>query len=928
MRTHTQYFKDNIKNYGRHFIDVITMVTANNVLHPITQENINRVNYSVDTTLLKSVMQKIEIDINEDLDLDTYKKLDYQTKLSGDTQYIEFKYFNVIKKEQQKDKKSYLYTCYDNMIKTMVDYETPIVNGSVITYPITVRDYLSAICSHLGLTFKNASDTFTNYDKTITEEHYVDVDGNSMGYTFRDVLDDLAECVGGFICIDNLGQLEIRYITNAISSKNLFNGTYSRKTYGSHLPSGNTTSITINSSDENNVNATWNGNGYMEILTNTFQLQANTKYTISYTRTDDSTGPRNYIYSLDNSNNYTLLGSVKYTTGKITTTFTTTSSGKVAFGFALGNNNSGKTIDIKNIQLELGETATDYEPYYDTINEDYFSDKNVNIGKKVGAYNTLVLSRASDSDNIHRPTTLPQEPIELKISDNAILEQDNREDFIDGIFNQINGLEFYLNDFATTGILYYEIGDKYNVSIGGTTYPCLMLSDDIKRTTGLKENIHTDEPQQSVTDYKYSSTTDKVEISSRNAKILVDKANASIEQIVSAVGDNGEVTSASIIQSINNDTSQIKLEADKIDINGVVSANNNFKIKNDGSVEVNNGSIDLIDEGLSTTQQNCRITITSLNDNYLSELYSHTLKISNHSIDSDTGIEYDSFAIHYTSGYNAVTKETYTNNEANEYISNLEANSTYTGVYGYQTHWDTQGNGTQIRRGWYTIGADYSPAINLEYSGTTNLLVTNNANSNSMTFRGDQYIQDDNGNTTFEVDSSTGNTTIGGKLYLGQNGMQDYNSAGFTHDQYGNWKHKRNTSTDTWSIQDYNGNNKFSVYPETGNVLLDGILIDNDTAWNNSGMTYSWVYYKRRNGLCTVSFGCWGAATIPSNSELTIGTLPSGYRPSIRINFMFNGLGLNAGQTYGYVSTDGVIHLGSGGGSLSYFTGSVTFPID
>ena len=531
MRTHTQAFKEGIKQYGRQFNDIVDFIDGNTIIR-ITQDKINRVNYSVDTTLMKSVMQQVVVDINRDIDIDTYSKLNYSIQLDGvSNSYMYFSNFNVVKKEEQKDKKSYIYTCYDNMIKAMVDYES-----LGVTYPITIRDYLIAICSHLGLTFKNASDTFTNYNKQVTSEHYIDSDGNKMGYTFRDVLDDIAEAVGGFICIDNLGLLEIRYISNATSSKNLL-GYTSRET-----SQGVTTTYD-------------NGDGAL-ILNGS----ATTTWVDLTSMTSTSLNAGTYTFSTKTSKNYNIRLRVKFqdnTTGNYTIskndlkkTFTTTKKIIEQRVYIYEDNTlSGTLFENEKLflQLEEGSEATDYEPYVDTINEDYFSDKNVNIGKKVGAYNTLVLSRASDSDNIYRPTTLPQEPIELKISDNAILDQDNREDFIDGIFNQINGLEFYLNDFATTGILYYEIGDKYNVSIGDTIYPCLMLSDDIKRTTGLKENIVTKEPKQSVTDYKYSSTTDKVEISSRNASIKVDKANASIEQIVEAVGEDGEVTSASII---------------------------------------------------------------------------------------------------------------------------------------------------------------------------------------------------------------------------------------------------------------------------------------------------------------------------------------------------------------------------------------------
>ena len=83
------------------------------------------------------------------------------------------------------------------------------------------------------------------------------------------------------------------------------------------------------------------------------------------------------------------------------------------------------------------------------------------------------------------------------------------------------------------------------------------------------------------------------------------------------------------------------------------------------------------------------------------------------------------------------------------------------------------------------------------------------------------------------------------KLYFGENGSEDYHEAGFIHDQYGNWKHKRNTSSDTWSIQDYNGNNKVSVFPETGNLKMAGELLlgkrlDNVNANNleNPGIYY------------------------------------------------------------------------------------------
>ena len=61
--------------------------------------------------------------------------------------------------------------------------------------------------------------------------------------------------------------------------------------------------------------------------------------------------------------------------------------------------------------------------------------------------------------------------------------------------------------------------------------------------------------------------------------------------------------------------------------------------------------------------------------------------------------------------------------------------------------------------------------------------------------------------------------------------LKNKSDAGFEWDIYGNWKHQRNTTTDAWSIKNYNGNSVFTVYPETGNTIINGNnFISNDWA--------------------------------------------------------------------------------------------------
>ena len=74
-------------------------------------------------------------------------------------------------------------------------------------------------------------------------------------------------------------------------------------------------------------------------------------------------------------------------------------------------------------------------------------------------------------------------------------------------------------------------------------------------------------------------------------KQTADDAGASIAQVVKSVGANGEVTSASIIQAINNDKSSILLEADHINITGALTANGNAGFTTDGNLFAKGGTI-------------------------------------------------------------------------------------------------------------------------------------------------------------------------------------------------------------------------------------------------------------------------------------------------------------------------------------------------
>lgn len=168
----------------------------------------------------------------------------------------------------------------------------------------------------------------------------------------------------------------------------------------------------------------------------------------------------------------------------------------------------------------------------DTVDEDFIASVNAKFGEKYGPINSVVLSRSAESDNVY---IKDDESIalnglcELKISDNQIMNGNDRSDYLQGIADNVFGLEYYTNDYNSTGVYYYDFLDKYSISIDSQTYNCLMLNDDIS-TIDDSENIFTKMPDVAETDYSKVSKTDK-QLS--RAMLIVDKVNGEIDAKVS-----------------------------------------------------------------------------------------------------------------------------------------------------------------------------------------------------------------------------------------------------------------------------------------------------------------------------------------------------------------------------------------------------------
>ena len=170
-------------------------------------------------------------------------------------------------------------------------------------------------------------------------------------------------------------------------------------------------------------------------------------------------------------------------------------------------------------------------------------------------------TNVDNTDNVYRKN---QQSIdangltEIKIIDNQIMNDNNRADYLDDLVSVLFDLEYYINDFSSTGILYYELCDRYDVHIGENSYSCVMLNDDVSRKNGLEEIVHTDMPEKTETDY---TKADKDDRKINRTYLMVDKQNQQISSVVSQVTKQNEKI-AKINQTVDDISSQISDIAD------------------------------------------------------------------------------------------------------------------------------------------------------------------------------------------------------------------------------------------------------------------------------------------------------------------------------------------------------------------------------
>lgn len=239
------------------------------------------------------------------------------------------------------------------------------------------------------------------------------------------------------------------------------------------------------------------------------------------------------------------------------------------------------------------------------IDESYLDEDNITIGEKY-IINSLVFSRAEESDNIYRKDN---ESIatnglhEYRISDCQLLSTNDRSDYIDAMFNYLKTLEFYIFDVKSKGILFLEACDIFNFVLNEVTYKTILLNDEIELEDGLAEKLYTDEPEETETEYKYADSTDK---KINKTYILVDKQNQKIEQLVNENTEHEEK-----ITQVEQDVDSLKQKVSQVaDLTREVTGTKSVTLENCANGEL----LKLIIYGNNSEL----IPLTLSNDLYLS----------------------------------------------------------------------------------------------------------------------------------------------------------------------------------------------------------------------------------------------------------------------------------------------------------------------
>ena len=575
-------------------------------LNTITSDYLNQIKRSFNTSLFKTVAKMVEIDSNTTISKGTIIEPKFGLYINGAFEYASLGLYKVRNDPNlKKDTNSYEITAYDEIVESMVNYE---LTDSDISYPCTVKEMFEAIFTKLGWSTSGIPASFTNSTSQIEEDVY-----SNVNMTYRDVLDELCTISCMFL-VDNDGEPKLitKNTTSQTINEDYFRDTnvevgeqvffnslvFSRANGSDNIIRKDDTSITNNGLHEFKVNdlqilsLNWRDN-FIDAMWNyikTFTYYAYDINTIGITFLEPID---EFTISTFNSTYATLLLNSDLTIGgglneKIyaTSPKETETEYKYAGDLDKKINQTNLIVDKQNQVIQGLVTSTK------VVSDEITATGSFQLNNAyVGGLHYLSIK--GNIQPIYSSNTLyPSDTLYIL---EPILLVDTTEYRLD--IDHLN----YISSSVCDEFVYEDGKCKIIRRVGVDQYGDLYALDNEVEEERNDINIEVNSnstiqmKQYSNLNYKcvyllandYTSVfASKVETTSE-LNILSDKIEQKVTQVAD---DNGNVTSASIILAVNNDSSVAEISAKKINLNGVVTANSNFRILEDGSMEANNGT--------------------------------------------------------------------------------------------------------------------------------------------------------------------------------------------------------------------------------------------------------------------------------------------------------------------------------------------------
>lgn len=528
--------------------------------------------------------------------------------------------------------------CVDRMYKAEKDYVSDLM------YPTTLGEILQSACDQAGIEL--ATTTFANSDYIVLNEPVFE------GVTCRKVFAQVAELAGGYAKINRLGQLEIVTLGNE-SVRDITKDHYFDLKIN-EVAEASIDKVIVKVGEETATKG--DGENIYTVVDNMFVQDPNSVVdalysvlkNVSYTA---CTLKWQGDFSLDLGDKVTVDGNDTYVLSrKLTYTGGLREDYSAPAKSNIEKESTGKgslTLDIENVKTqvkvlsgEISQTIERVENLAVGANNRLFdSQTGIEFGFNSGS-GTIQLFRHQihpyykvvSNGNIDLFAAFPDsqfaEPLgelgEVTISLEVLVEVDRKVN-IDGKefdvkgnrwtrihvtkeFNEENTTKRLRvrNPFSRKHTRDTEIGTRLIESLSTNINTLYYRNLKVERGNVVTEWTLTPEELEGQIN-RYQS-----EIKQLADEISLRVTTGELESIVTMLSDeiSSKVSRGQVISEINQTPEQVRISADKIKLEGAVTANENFKVLQDGSIEAKNATI----EG-DITSENAnikgRITATS-----------------------------------------------------------------------------------------------------------------------------------------------------------------------------------------------------------------------------------------------------------------------------------------------------------------------------